>query len=299
MRLTSLTSLLVLVALGSPAVADPVCVPAVAGPSVARLPDPWPQAVARLVRSTARSGHPWSCGGGAIDLALDATGATLTVGRRGDLPIVRRLTDADEVVPLGQALLSLPPEPAVAPPPTPTPETLPETPNAQPTQPDGPRVVVGAGLDVRAAGGANAVLVGGTLSAGLPLDRWLATLQVRYGAALSRRDGLVDLDVGAGLARVVSWSALDLRAGLTAGAAVLLRDLPRPQDLEARVDPRVGAELAVVLPLSPRWHPFARLQAQWSPGRGPDRAIASSTTDTRTPYPFFTAGITLGVEVWR
>ena len=291
--------LLLFALIAAPAVADPACVQAVAGASVAEAPEAWRVAVARLVRSTADAGHPWSCGGGAVELRVEGKTATLIVVRHGEAPIERELTDADDVVPLGQALLSMPRELAVALEPLPAPVTRDVATELLPAnEPPPTRLVLGGRLGARVAGGADAALLGGAIDAAVPLGAWLPAVQVRYGGAvMTRRPGLNELAVGASVARVFAWSSFELRTGLSASAAVMQRDLPRPAGQETRVDARIGAMAAVAMPLTPKLWLVGGLDGEFAPGRGPDKAVQNAQGEAPLPFPFFTVGATLGVEV--
>jgi hypothetical protein len=295
--LTWLLSLLV-ATVASPALADPACVPAVAGEVAAEAPAEWRAAVDRLVRSTAAAGHPWSCGGGTVELRVHGDTATLIVIRRGEPPIERELAAADDVVPLGQALLSLPRELPIAIPLAPTAVTSgpPASPPAQ--TPASPRLLLGAGIGARLAGGADAAMLGGEVSAAVPLNHWLPSVHVRYDAAvLNRQPGMDEFRVAAGFARVFAWPSLDVRTGLTVAAAVLRRDMPRPAGQQMRVDGRLGAMAAVAIALPKTLRLVVGIDAEFAPARSRDAVALSGASETPAPFPFYTLGASLGVEV--
>lgn len=298
MRTTVLWPILLLLATALPAAADPVCARAVAGPGVAGAPQAWQSAVERLVESTAAPGHPWSCGGGTVDLSMEASGTSLVVSRRGEAAVERPVTDAEEVVPLGQAILSLPLIPAAVEPPPPV---TPTTPLAKiPLEPMDvrDRLVVGGQVASLLAGGSDALLLGGQVHAGVPLGAWLPAVTLRVdGAIAGHRTGFADVSMGAQVSRSFAWTGWSLRTGLSVGAAVLQRDLPRPAGSETRVDARAGVSVAYVRELTPALNLVAGLQGEWALGRKPDHPVADATGESLTPFPFFLAGAAVGVEV--
>ncbi len=302
-RLVCLSLLLPLAAPPRPVLAASPCVAAVAVPEVAALPDVWRVAVARLVQSTAVPGHPWSCSGGTIGLRLEQERATLVVARRGEPAVERALSHVDDLVPLGQALLSLPSD--VVPPaesvavPAPQPAVSMAAPPARVvTAPAKDRVVVGATLAARLAGGANAVLLGGGILAAKPLGQWLPSVQLRAHTALEGRSaGLHEFALMAGHARVFAWPVVALRTGLQLSGVVLQRNMPRPARDEVRVDLRVGAVAAVVVAVRQPVRLVVGVEADWAPGRAPQGPASGPAGDRKLPFPFYTAGATVGVEV--
>ncbi len=287
---------LLLTAVASPALAASACAPATAEADVKDAPEPWRAAVEALVRSTTQAGHPWSCGGGTVGLRVRGDAVTLIVVREGEEPIERDLPLPEDVVPLGQALLSLPRERAVPLASAPTPAASPTV--VAPAPAPSTRLIVAGQLGGRLAGGSRAALLGGEVSAAVPFDAWLPAVHVRYdGAAFQRGSGLNTVAVGARFSRVFRASSFDLRAGLSAAAVVLQRDLPRPAGQDTRIDGRVGALVAVAIPVTTRLHAVVTLDADLALGRAREVVTAAANGDTLTPFPFFTCGASVGVEV--
>lgn len=271
------TWFLMLVMTRAAAAAAPGCVPATEGAGVAALAEPWRGAVRALIRSTETPGQPWSCGGGVVDLHTRAGAATLIVIPLGERPIEREVRAPEDVVPLGQALLAMPRE--VPPPPTPpAPAVVSAAPPPPPPTPpeEAPTFLLGVGLGPRWAGD---VLLGGEVSAALPLGAWLPALRLRYG----RTDERADLAAGLGLARAFGGPSLQLRAGLTLSAALLMRDGRRRDGDGAHIAPRLGAGASVVLPA-------------WRSLRVVIGADGDATWQKAGSFPL-SVGATLGVEV--
>lgn len=298
--------LLLLGASGAPSAAwatEPACLSAVEAAGARTAPEPWRSAVQQLVRSTAEPGHPWSCGGGVVDLRVQGDAAELLVARRGEAAVARRVATPDDVVPLGQALLAMPreapaPAPPIAPPadPPPPPATSPPTDRA----PASPRLVVSAQASPRYAGGAGIALLGGGASAGVPLGLWLPAVWARYDVSPlhhRKQAGLDELCVGAALSRTLSASWLELRAGVTVSAAVMQRDLPQSRDDETRVDARVGVLGAVAIPIHGAVRALASVDAELAPGRARDEAPTNAAGVSSVAFPHYTLGGALGVEL--
>lgn len=289
------------------AAAEPGCVPATEGAGVAALAEPWRGAVRALIRSTETPGQPWSCGGGVVDLRPEratigasdgershgpkdavrseprtlhtrAGAATLIVIPLGERPIEREVRAPEDVVPLGQALLAMPREVPPPPPAPPAPAVVSASPPPPPPTPpeEAPTFLLGVGLGPRWAGDA---LLGGEVSAALPLGAWLPALRLRYG----RTDERADLAAGIGLARAFGGPALQLRAGLTLSAALLMRDGRRRGGDEVHIAPRLGAGASVVLPA-------------WRSLRVVIGADGDATWQKAGSFPL-SVGATLGVEV--
>lgn len=290
--------------------ADAVCRPAVADASVDEAPAPWRAAVASLLRSTAVPGHPWSCRGGIVSLRMHDAGATLVVTPPGDRPIERELSVADDVVPLGQALLCVPSEAAPPAPPAPLPAALtptnrptPTTPTSTTPAPAEPRLLVSA------LGGARLLLpprgatLGGDLVAAIPLGAWLPAVRLRWQHQGKRAENLEDVSMGLLLSRRWVWSHLELRAGLSVAAAVLVRDLPPPAGQDVRVDARVGALVGLVLPLTERLRLVGGIDGDLAPTRMPPGGAGktgngpTTSTGTDPAFPAMTFGATVGIEV--
>ncbi len=280
------------------AAGDDACRPATVDAGVAEAPQPWREAVAQLVASTAVRGHPWSCRGGHVALTMRDDGATLHVQPAGEPAIARSLQLPADVVPLGQALLCLPSE-AVAAAPVAAPSAV--TPTLA-TVPSAAAVAVNERLLVSLHGGARLPMpragpsFGGDLRAAIPLGAWLPDVRLRWQHRGPRQDNLDDISMAVGLGHRWRWSRLELRAGVSVAAAVLIHDLPKPAGQDVRVDPRVGAALGVVVPLTSRLRLIGGIDGDLAPSRMP--AGTSATTSGSTGgFPAATYGATLGFEV--
>ncbi len=288
--------LLALALVAGPRLAQ-ACEPARATSSAAALPEPWRQAVRDLVRASAEEGRPWGCGGGLVDLALHGGGATLTVTRTGDAPVSRELSSAADLLPLGEALLARPLD-----------DEPPATPEAPPTAPPAapetviaagdPRIPVqlGGGASARYAGGSRAAWLGFGLSVARPFGGWLPALWIRYDTALLQQGPpLEEGAVGLSIARVVQLSQVELRGGISASIAKILRDLPRPEGTETRTDARLGALLAGALPLGRSLRGVLALDAEIAPAR---KAAEEASGEAKTkPFPRYSLGVGLWLEV--
>lgn len=284
---------------------EPACQAAVEAAGARTAPEPWRSAVQQLVRSTAEPGHPWSCGGGVVDLRVQGDAAELVVARQGEAAVARRVATPDDVVPLGQALLAMPreaPAPQPAPPITPPTDPAPPPATSPPTDraPASPRLVVSAQASPRYAGGAGIALLGGGASAGVPLGPWLPAVWARYDVSPlhhRKQAGLDELCVGAALSRTLSASWLELRAGVTVSAAVMQRDVPQSRDDETRVDARIGLLGAVAIPIHGAVRALASVDAELAPGRARDEAPTNAAGVSGVAFPHYTLGGALGVEL--
>lgn len=282
--------------LTSSALAEGTCEPAQAGVTVAEAPEAWRAAVHRLVTTTAKPGHPWSCGGGTVDLQMRGENATLIVVRQGESPVARELTEPDDVVPLGQALLSLPRESLPEPPPKPLAQELTQPMMKPPELP--PRLLLAVHLGPRVPGGTPGVLLGGDLEAAVPLGAWLPAVQVSfYRLAFNRRPDLDAFSVRASFARLFALPWLEVRAGLTVAATAMQRDLPRPAGGEVRMDARVGAMAGVAIPLVRRLRLLAGMDGDFAIGRSRDEVAQNPVGESAAPFPYYTLGASVGLEV--
>lgn len=292
-----------------PAHAD--CAPASPGPSHDSLPRPWQSAVDRLVRSAAEPGHPWSCSGGRIDLELTSSGAVLRVAREGETPITRAVSEPSDVVPLGQALLAAPLEPTpspvehddattsaapvLAPAPIVAGAQQPRERDDAATRPKEPRILLGGGIDGRAAGSSSGAWLGPTLSAAVPLGRWLPSISLRQQSGISDGPPLDEFSFGLAVQYRIPLRPLELRAGLGLRGAVVLRDLPRPQGAQSQLQGRAGPILSLVIPVV-RWGNVVISADADFLGLSRRTAEPASTTGA-TPFPTFTVGGSAGFEV--
>lgn len=294
----SLLSHLLVATYVAPAAAEAPCEPATEGPGVAAAPAPWRTAIGELVRSTAEAGHPWSCGGGSIDVRMHGDAATMIVLRRSDAPIEREVGSPEDLVPMGQALLSLPRAVQVAPAPSEPNPPVAAVPAAARTGAPPPRLVLGARLGPRVAGGADRAFMGGGLSAAVPLGAWSPFVWGRYDSAIGgRRPGLDELCIGGGLARAMPLAGFELTAAVTASAAVMQRDLPRPAGGETRIDARGGLLGGVAVPVHRAWRVIAAVDAEIAPGRSREAPPRNDAGVSPSPFPFFTLGAAAGVEL--
>lgn len=285
--------------------ADAACRPAVADASVAEAPPAWRAAVAALLRSTAVPGHPWSCRGGTVSLRTHDAGATLVVTPPGERPIERELSVAEDVVPLGQALLCLPSEVVPAPqpvavPPAPLPAAATPTTSSAAAE---PRLLLSALGGARLLHPPRGMTLGGDVVAAIPLGAWLPAVRLRWQHDGKRTETLDDVSMAFIAARRWVWSRVELRAGVSVAAAVLVRDLPRPLGQDVRIDARVGALVGVAMPLTQRLRIVAGIDGDLAPmrlpagGGGNPGAGPAVPTATDPVFPAMTYGATVGLEV--
>jgi hypothetical protein len=271
--MTVLTGLLASIAAAAPARA---CEAARTNSSMAGLPEAWRAAVDELVRSTAEPGHPWSCSGGKIELAVIAKGALLRVAREGEEGAWRPVAVPEDVLPLGQAMLATPLAPsdvaehAVAAAPgdqgNPNPQlevsrVVPDaaSPPAAVAAPaalatSSPRLLLGGGVDARHVGGSDVAWIGPTLSAGVRMGRWLPSISFRQQSDVStgRGPSIDELSVALAVqSRFEISTFFELRTGLLLRGAAVQRDLHKHGE-QSSIEGRIGAVVSGVLPVF-RW----------------------------------------------
>lgn len=278
-----------------------VCPPARLGPGGASLVEPWRRAAAELVEASATPGQPWSCGGGVIELRPHDGGATLIVTSADGHATAREVADPDEVVPLGEALLSLPlpPAPALAAPAA-SPDAL--APKAAPLAE--PRVLVSALVVPRYAGSTNAIWGGLTAAVGVPIGAWGVGAWGRYDGPMVALRGpspaLHEFAIGASAWRSFQISRLELRAGVTPSVGVVTREGTMKGDPdETRVDGRIGVEARAVLPIIPLLRAVAAFDLELSPrelAEGDGHKHGGGTMPL-PDFPSYTLGLGLGLEV--
>ncbi len=308
--LTALASL----ALGS--VPASACTSAKAARTVDVLPRVWQSAVLELVGASALEGLPWGCTGGTIDLTLHEGGATLTVVDASGQAVSREVTSPDEVVPLGEALLTKPlpnAAPLVAPPPVHTEPAATPTPDRKTSAKANKRVyaVLGAGLAPRYAGRSNLIWGGVTASVGIPFSSWLAGAWFRYdgpAASLEREMHLTEVCVGANFARSFAVDPVEIRAGIRPSVAILNQSFGRAHEDATRVDARIGVEATAVFPVASPVRALIGFDAELSPREvgEDDRRRPPGQNDPMGPpdphqydptFPSYTIGLGVGVEV--
>jgi hypothetical protein len=183
-------SLAVASLLASAASAAP-CAPVRVGRDGA-LPLAWSRAMNELEEATSVEGQAWSCTGGALTLAVDASGrfATLTLTDADGRRIERRIPRAEDLVPSAKALLAAPPAeeiPAPAPAPTPAPPppvAIVPAPEAAPVIAREPRFLLDALLGARYHRPDNAIWGAATARAIIPFGAWSGGFWLR--AAIPR-----------------------------------------------------------------------------------------------------------------
>jgi hypothetical protein len=319
--MTSLASLLASIASAAPAEAE--CKSARTAPSIATLPKPWHAAVDALIRSTAEPGHPWSCSGGTIDLELVAKGAVLRVARDGEATVARQVASAEDVLPLGQALLATPlplssdagavagsaPNPdqveplPVAPQETPlvrreaAPVTTAESAPKASSQ-SAPRLVLGGGVDARYVGGSDLAWIGPTVSAGVRMGNWLPSISFRQQSAIvDHRPPVDELSVALTVQSRFEISAFELRPGLVLRGASVQRDLPRRRGDQSRLEARIGAVIAAAIPVF-RWGSVVVSADADVVGISRESAEpAPEGNQEPTPFPSYTLGGSACLEV--
>ena len=75
------------------------------------------------------------------------------------------------------------------------------------------------------------------------------------------------------------------------------RDLPRPAGGETRIDARAGVLGGVAVPVHRAWRVIAAIDAELAPGRSRDVPTRNEAGVSPSPFPFFTLGAAVGVEL--
>ncbi len=165
----------------------------------ATLPLDWSRALTELTEATSVEGQAWSCTGGLLTLAMDASGtsATLTLADASGRRVERRIPRAEDLVPSAKALLAAPPMEIVpvAPPPA-TPPIAAESGRSEPpppslaARPPEPRFFVDALLGARYRKPERAIWGAATVRAMIPFGAWSGGLWLRGAvpASLEGRD---------------------------------------------------------------------------------------------------------------
>lgn len=215
----------------------------------------WQAALDALVQSTSEPGHPWSCAGGTISVEVGESDVELSVTRPGESVVRRRVSEPDDLVPLGQALLAAP-LPAPPPPPAPSPK-LELSPARDavvaPAPRKDPRLFVGGGFDGRGVGGSGVPYAGIAANASVPMGHWLPTLSLRQQSALfSDGPGLDEFSVAIAVQYRLPISAVELRIGPAIRGAAVIRDFPRPYGEQGQLQARAGGVFSIVFPVLQR-----------------------------------------------
>lgn len=273
------------------------------------LPAAWQSALDRLIASTSEPGHPWSCAGGRLALELTPAGAVLHVTRDGEVVVRRSVTTPDDVVPLGEALLAMPlAPPSTAEPPPPAPSLAPivvppalgspaDRTAAIPRPVAPPRILLGGGVDGRVVGSSGAGWVGPTLSAAVPMGRWLPGISLRQQSPIFVEGPPIDeLSFALALQRRFPVSRFELRTGVALRGAVVLRDLPRPQGSQSQLQGRAGVLGAIAIPIA-RWGNLVIGADADVVGLSRSSADPAATSVAVQRFPTFTVGGSLGLEV--
>jgi hypothetical protein len=316
--MTALTGLLASIASAAPARA---CEVARTSSSTAELPEAWRAAVDELVRSTGEPGHPWSCSGGKIELALIAKGALLRVAREGEEGAWRQVASPEDVLPLGQAMLATPlaPSSEVAGhagataagdqgDPNPRQDLSRVGPDAvspavavgAPDAPgkSSPRLLLGGGIDARHVGGSEVAWVGPTLSAGVRMGRWLPSISFRQQSDVSSERASIDeLSVAIAVqSRFEISTFFELRAGLLLRGAAVQRDLGRRRGEQNRIEGRIGAVVSGVIPVF-RWANVVLSADGEVTAISRESAEPASGEQRPTTFPTYTLGGSACLEV--
>ncbi len=294
------------------------CDGAHASSDLASLPPAWRGALEALLEAAAREGHPWSCSGALVALALDglAGPGRLTVSPTDAPALTRVVDDPDEVVPVGEALLARPlerPPPPPPPPPLRTVDELParaERPLAPPAVPPGqtndPRLLIDMLGSVRWSGSPATVWTGGVVRASLPFGPWSVGVWGRFEIATAELYPvpsdfwMFSASAGLSLGRRFVARPLELWGLVDASVAIVSIDGGpdgTPLGAEgARADPRVGLRLQGAIPFAPRWRAIFALDGEVGPmGLANERHRIISTL--LPPIPDFTLGASVGAEI--
>lgn len=311
-RTTALALLVVLAVDAAPAWA---CEPARAARGVDLLPEAWRNAITDLVGATAHEGEPWGCHGGSIDLTLRDEGATLTVADAEGRTISRPVEAPEEILPLGEALLSKPLPARAIVDPTPVAAPTPAAPgpdrSAKPGKPPPvrkPFLLVGASLAPRIAGRSDIVWGGVEGAVTVPFGPWGAGGWVRYDGPSASLDGhemhINEVVVGGTILRSFALDPVELRAAFRPAVAIVTQSFGRDREDAVRVSPRLGLQATAVVPVSSPVRGFVTFDTELSPrelgesGHPPSQPPQDGQRSMPQPsFPTYTLGLGLGVEV--
>lgn len=281
------------------------CCVAARADNLDKLKDPWRSELAALVSATRDASQPWGCPAAHLTLDVETDDAVLRVRRDGAAPMARRITHPGDLVSLGKAMLArpLPPQARLEPTELPYLPALDATPDASHLD-EPPRAFVQGAADVRYAGVSELVSAGALLRGELPIDRWAASVGVRYGELVGDL-GARHLDLGYSELAVmggVGYAVVDeprLIVGLKGGLAVVdmevQTDPSSDNEVESgAVDGRLGAELRLSIPVWSVLRLHIAADAELSPASvASERRIEPELP----PMPAYTIGLGLGVEV--
>lgn len=311
------------------------CAPVVASEGTTNLPKAWRAAIEELRSATAQPGKPWSCVGGSVELALNASGGgTLRVRTADGVTIERQVDGPEDVAPLGEAMLAKPearpvdPVDPVDPPAKPIDEPPPADPSPMvqvkaPTtnvtagssasvapdavdpageeRPD-PRVIVAAMIAPRYAGKSDLAMGSAEVSVGVPIARWVPGVWFRFDGPLDvdKHDiPFVEACIGGSFGRVFSASIVDITPSLTGSAAIQVEDPPQHQKGDVRVDARVGANVRVALPRKSLVRAAFSADFEIAPAQVDDDRHGQDdpTVPEHARLPAYTLGLGVGVEL--
>jgi hypothetical protein len=272
----------------------------------AALPAPWRDVIDALVQATATPGLPWSCPGGTVQLALESTGAVLTVTDTRGSSASRRVPSPAELVPTGEALLAAPADdrapPVVVPPPEPP---RPEATRVAlaPPAPREPRLLVQVLLGARTSGPGLTGWGTGQIRGVLPLEAWSIGFWARYDLPLagppSAPDGFQMNGVSAGFAvgRRLVDGPFEVRVSLDPSMAIVMMESGAEEDPDHPEGAKIAFRLGTLLSGSFRFNSTFRgviaLDGEFAPaGISGLRKIQS----TLPAVPVYSAGLMFGVE---
>jgi hypothetical protein len=283
---------LAVASLFAPAASAAPCVPVRVAHEGATLPLAWSRAMNELEEATSVQGQAWSCTGGALTLAVDASGrfATLTLADAGGRRVERRIPRAEDLVPSAKALLAAPPA-EVAPEPEPTPPPPVETAVAAEAAPkitSEPRLFVDALLGARYHRPDEAIWGAATVRAMIPFGAWSGGLWLRAAVPKSLEEH------GGSRSHVSSEATLGLSGGrrlisgpfelhLTVDPSLTLAfeptvspgqptqpDQPQQPDrregLSVHINPQIGLGLRGTFPLAGAFRGAVALDGELLPG---------------------------------
>lgn len=252
--------------------------------------------------------------------------ATLTVVDDQGHAISREVSSADDIGPLGEALLAKPivekEAPAPKEPPAKAEEKKPEA-KPNPNQPEppslrDPRLLASLSLGPRYAGPNHLFWGSFTVSATVPFRPWNAGVWLRYDTFSKALEPRVpptrELCIGASIARIKSSGRFEFRGALRPSLAVVTRLLtsnnnpsgpePEPQEPEpqqfrndTQADFRIGLQGQFVIGLNKRFRAVIGLDAEGSPEQGFRRLSAHRDEGSSLRLPAYTVGFDLGLEV--
>lgn len=293
------------------------CDGARAGAMAEEAPASFREAVGALLASTREPGAPWGCVASTVDVVARPGGLSLAVVAADGRRVEREVESADEIVPLGQALLAMPLPPIAELPlsvvdPGPATGTAPiaedaiRAPVAEADERD-PRVRVGVVAAPRYAGSADVTWGGVAIDAAIPFGGWAFGVYGRADALIidAPRDNPTLTEIAAGLEIRRGWEIgpVILEPAVRPSIALLSRDEGQDGG-DTQLNARIGGAVRLIVPFSSTIRGVALADAEIAPGEldggrgggggnGPD----NDGQPRKPSFPSYTLGLGLGVEI--